>query len=108
MTPLSQLMSDALVERLRECIHDGAFPGLDFETAMEFVLTDGVLPASGLPADSFLRLEEWMREQSTVRVQFTATELKNKTGLVLEQVLSGRDVTITKHGRPIAVIRPAG
>lgn len=33
-------------------------------------------------------------------------DLKNKLSSVLEEVLAGREVTVTKHGRPIARIAP--
>lgn len=33
-------------------------------------------------------------------------ELKNRLSAVLEEVLAGREVTVTRHGRPIARISP--
>lgn len=33
-------------------------------------------------------------------------DLKNKLSSVLEEVLAGKEVTVTKHGRPIARISP--
>ena len=33
-------------------------------------------------------------------------DLKNQLSAVLEEVLDGREVTVTKHGRPIARIAP--
>lgn len=33
-------------------------------------------------------------------------DLKNQLSAVLEEVLLGREVTVTKHGRPIARISP--
>jgi prevent-host-death family protein len=33
-------------------------------------------------------------------------DLKNNLSAVLEEVLSGKEVTVTKHGRPIARIAP--
>ena len=33
-------------------------------------------------------------------------DLKNQLSAVLEEVLAGREVTVTKHGRPIARIAP--
>ena len=38
------------------------------------------------------------RGRGEQRLDFTATELKNKTGLILEQVIAGRSVTISRHG----------
>lgn len=33
-------------------------------------------------------------------------DLKNRLSAVLEEVMAGREVTVTKHGRPIARIAP--
>jgi len=33
-------------------------------------------------------------------------DLKNRLSAVLEEVLAGKEVTVTKHGRPIARIAP--
>ena len=33
-------------------------------------------------------------------------DLKNKLSAVLEEVLAGKEVTVTRHGRPIARIAP--
>jgi len=33
-------------------------------------------------------------------------DLKNRLSVVLDEVLAGREVTVTKHGRPIARIAP--
>ena len=33
-------------------------------------------------------------------------DLKNQLSFVLEEVLAGKEVTVTKHGRPIARIAP--
>lgn len=104
-TSLSQLVNGKLVEALRRKVADGDFPGIGFEDAMKFLLTDGVVPASDQPVASYLRLEEWVRsDRPTV---FTATELKNHTGRVLEAVARGDHVIIERHGRPFAEMRLA-
>lgn len=109
MKPLSTSLNEKTIQMLRREIAAKRFPGLTFEQAMQFILTDGVLPASGLPASSFLKLEDWMRTQGEAEgLSYTATELKNKTGEILEKVLQGKTVRIVKHGRMIAEIRPAG
>ena len=54
-------VTEATVEELRQALLDGAFPGVTFQQAMEFLLTDGLFPASGLPVESFLKLEAWAR-----------------------------------------------
>ena len=105
MTELSTLLRDDLVAELREQTEAGAFPGIDFATAMRFLLTDGVVPADDLPLQSLLHLEDWVRRSAAEQLSFTATDLKNKTGLILERVVAGSPVRITRHGRPIAEIR---
>jgi hypothetical protein len=59
--PLSACLNEKSIELLRHEIAAGRFPGVTFEHAMQFLLTDGILPASGLPAVSFLDLEDWAR-----------------------------------------------
>ena len=59
----SDRLDDECVAALRAAVAAGEFPGVVFEQAMEFLLTDGVVPASGLPVDSFLRLDDWMRRR---------------------------------------------
>lgn len=108
MKSLSDILGDDLIEKLRAKTARGDFPGIDFKTAMTFLLSDGVIPRSGLPVDSFVRLEDWARDFSQQGLSFTATELKNKTGVVLEHVIAGKTVTIFKHGRPVAQITPTG
>jgi hypothetical protein len=67
MTRLSDLVDDAAVRELRELTEEGAFPGVRFQTAMEFLLSDGIMPESGLPVASFLRLEDWVRARGSTR-----------------------------------------
>ncbi len=107
MKSLSACLSDTTIEQLRRDIRAGIFPGVNFEQAMQFLLTNGILPASGLPATSFLKLEDWARTllAANDRLTYTATELKNKSGEILEKVLQGKVVQLVKHGRPIAEIR---
>jgi hypothetical protein len=110
---LSHLLHPELIENLKQAIRLGRFPGITFKQAMEFVLTDGVLPESDLPVQSFLDLEDWMRAQAGpaavqgVELSYSATELKNKTGEILEKVLSGHVVRLHRHGRIIAEMRRA-
>ena len=105
---LSELLSGELVSQLKLEIEKNTFRGVTFQRAMQFLLTDGLLPSSGLPANSFLQLEDWVRRESEgAQVSYTATDLKNKTGEILDLVLRGRLVRLTKHGRVIAEIRPA-
>jgi hypothetical protein len=63
MTPLSQQVDEQLTTELREAVERGDFPGVEFRVAMEFLLSDGILPASGLPVESFLKLEDWARRR---------------------------------------------
>lgn len=108
MKPLSTFLNEKTIELLRNEIAAKRFPGISFEQAMQFLLTDGALPASGLSATSFLRLEDWARSiaAENTEIVYTTTELKNKTGEILEQVLQGKSVRLIKHGREIAEIRP--
>lgn len=64
MTPLSELLNEALLKKLCAAVDRGDFPGIDLRLALEFIKTDGVLPASGLPVRSFLDLEDWVRAES--------------------------------------------
>lgn len=61
-------LSDAIDEKtamaLRAAVLDGEFPGVSFEQAMEFLLSDGLFPEDGLPLRSFFHLEEWIRERA--------------------------------------------
>ena len=61
MKRLSELVDDEVVRALRERLASGAFPGIPFHTAMEFLLSDGIMPESGLPVVSLLELEDWVR-----------------------------------------------
>lgn len=56
---LSEAITESTAEELRRALFAGEFPGITFEQAMEFLLTDGLFPASGLPVESFLKLEAW-------------------------------------------------
>lgn len=61
MTRLSELIDEDAVRDLRARIASGSFPGVPFKTAMEFLLSDGIMPESGLPVASLLELEDWVR-----------------------------------------------
>lgn len=61
MTRLSDLVTEDLAAALRDAVDRGEFPGVSFRHAMEFLLSDGVLPESDLPLKSFLALEDWAR-----------------------------------------------
>jgi hypothetical protein len=51
------------VDALRRLVERGDVQGVSFEQAMEFLLSDGILPDSGLPLSSFLYLEDWARRR---------------------------------------------
>ncbi len=103
---LSSCLNSVLIENLKQEIRRGSFPGISFKHAMEFILTDGILPESGLPVQSFLNLETWIHAQQELNTaSYSTTELKNKTGEILERVLSGTPVRLHRHGRMIAEIR---
>lgn len=98
-------MSDAIVTALREAVDAGAFPGVSFQAAMKVALTDGIVPEDGLPAESVLALDDWLRARTTT-IRCTTTDLKNHTGKVLDHVRHGHRVVLVRHGRPIAELRP--
>ena len=106
MKPLSEMLHERLIEGMRSKIENNEFPGIAMEIAMNFLLTDGVLPVGGLPVESFLKLENWVRNFDQNQLSFTATELKNKTGTIIEKVIAGKTVTIYRHGRAVAEIKP--
>jgi hypothetical protein len=60
----------AAVDDLRHMIDRGELPGITLRHAMEFLLSDGILPENDLPLDPFLRLEDWAR----VRLQHPMSE----------------------------------
>ena len=62
---LSETLTEAKVAELRRAILKGQFPGVTFEQAMEFLLTDGLFPESGLPVESFLKLNAWATSSPT-------------------------------------------
>ena len=59
---LSDAVDEETVTALRAAVAQGEFPGVSFQQAMEFLLSNGLFPANGLPVTSFYRLEEWARE----------------------------------------------
>ena len=61
MRRLSELVTEDLTRALRSAIERGDFPGISFRQSMEFLLSDGIVPASDLPVSSILALEDWAR-----------------------------------------------
>jgi len=105
MKPLSQLLNESTIEGIKMETAKKTFPGISFETAMKFILSDGILPSSEAPVRIFLDLEDWLRAQNSIPT-YSATDLKNKTGEIIEQVLRGRTIRLSKHGRAFAQIMP--
>ncbi len=68
MKPLSELVDESLAAALRHAIERGDFPRLDYQTAMEILLSDGIVPASDLPVSSVLALEDWVRQTALDRI----------------------------------------
>jgi hypothetical protein len=58
---LSDAVTDDNVEELRNLVARGTFPGLSLKLSLEFLLSDGIMPESGLPLSSLLELEDWAR-----------------------------------------------
>lgn len=105
--PLSIFLNEGMIAALKKEIQSGNFKGISFEQAMQFILTDGIVPESDLPVTSFLKLEDWVRYfDKNKTFSYSATELKNKTGEILERVLQGNTIRLEKHGRVIAEIKP--
>ncbi|MEO8179499.1 MAG: hypothetical protein ABI895_11770 [Deltaproteobacteria bacterium] len=67
MTRLSELVDEALAADLRAAIQRGEFPGLSYKHALEFLLSDGIVPAAGLPVASLLGLEDWARARAVAK-----------------------------------------
>ena len=105
MKALSSYLNEELIADLRRETARGTFPNVSFELAMQFFLTDGILPSTGLPSASFLMLEDWIRARSREGRVYSTTDLKNKTGEILDTVLQGKTVRLSKHGRVIAEIK---
>lgn len=61
MKELKDLLDDPTIARLRAETAAGRFPGVTFELAMQFILTNGILPADDLQVESFLQVEDWLR-----------------------------------------------
>lgn len=64
MKSLSEFVDDEVVRTLRERLASGSFPSISFHMAMEFLLSDGIMPESGLPVASLLELEDWVRARA--------------------------------------------
>jgi hypothetical protein len=63
MSRLADVVNEETVEELRKLADAGAFPGISLKTMLEFLLSDGVMPESGLPVASLLALEDWARQR---------------------------------------------
>lgn len=60
---LRDAVNDELMAELQQRAgHD--FPGLSFKAMMEFLLSDGIMPESGLPVRSLIELEDWVRARA--------------------------------------------
>lgn len=105
MKSLSSYLNESVISTIKKECSMNHYPRVSFENAMQFLLTDGILPKSNLPVRSFLKLEDWIRKQGEPAV-FTTTELKNKTGTILNLVMRGTTIKLLKHGKPVAELRP--
>ena len=56
-------LTPEITEALRRAVDAGAFPGFCFEQAMRFVLAGRVAPASDLPVQSLIALDDWLRSR---------------------------------------------
>jgi hypothetical protein len=64
---LRDVADEETLAELRRLEAAGAFPGLSLKVMLEFLLSDGIMPESGLPVRSLLRLEDWARERLKAR-----------------------------------------
>jgi len=64
MTRLSELLTEEVFADLRALVGTGAFPGVTLGHTLEFLKSDGIMPESGLPVSTFLRIEDWVRERA--------------------------------------------
>lgn len=55
----SAALNEAAITALRAAIDAGHFPGIAFEDAMAFLLSDGVVPRDDLPVESIFALDDW-------------------------------------------------
>jgi hypothetical protein len=63
MRELKETLTEGTIRDLKSEIEKGRFPGITFELAMKFALTNGILPENDLPVQSFLELETWLRQR---------------------------------------------
>jgi len=62
---LREIADDETVAELRRLEALGEFPGLSLKVMLEFLLSDGIMPESGLPVQSFFALEDWARMRAS-------------------------------------------
>lgn len=58
---LSELLTEDALVALRRALDVGKFPGVSLEHAILFLRSDGIVPASDLPVQSFIDLAAWIR-----------------------------------------------
>lgn len=63
MTRLHEVVTEATVAELSRLAEVGTFPGIPLKSMLEFLLSDGIMPESGLPVASLLSLEDWARQR---------------------------------------------
>jgi len=59
----STFVNEELVQELQRLLREGAFPEMELEDAMAFLLSDGIVPRTGLPVSSLLALDDWATKQ---------------------------------------------
>jgi hypothetical protein len=66
MTRLADVVNEETVAELRRLEAAGAFPGISLRVMLEFLMSDGIMPESGLPLSSLLSLEDWARQRLSI------------------------------------------
>lgn len=62
---LHEVVNEETVQELRRLEARGEFPGLSLKVMLEFLLSDGIMPESGLPVQSLLELEDWAKRRAS-------------------------------------------
>ena len=99
----SEHVNANLIKELKRVLKAGQFPKLQFEEAMQFLLSDGLAPKTEASIETLMKFEEWfvryVKADKTVVV--TTSDLKNRTGEIVNYVLEGKTVLVSKHHKII-------
>jgi len=94
----SQALNERHVASLKAACRSKRFGSITFKQAMQFVLTDGVIPQSDALVCDYQSLHAYVL--GLFVPTFSATELKNELGKVTAAAHQMGEVVIEKHGKP--------